>query len=101
MNVTLKVPATTQQVRDALAKFPGVRVIDDRAANLFPTPLKASGKDDVLVGRIRPDASRLPAQPTAADYDKPALGFDLFICGDQLRKGAALNAIQIAEMLAI
>lgn len=100
VNVTLKKPATTQQIRDALAKFPGVQVIDDRARNLFPTPLKASGKDDVLVGRIRPDASRLPPNATAADYEKPALAFDLFICGDQLRKGAALNAVQIAELLA-
>ncbi|HVU64986.1 MAG TPA: aspartate-semialdehyde dehydrogenase [Phycisphaerales bacterium] len=99
VNVTLKRPATTQQLRDALAKFPGVKVVDDRARNLFPTPLKASGKDDVLVGRIRPDASRLPTNPTPADCDKPALSFDLFICGDQLRKGAALNAIQIAELL--
>ncbi len=99
VNVTLKTPATTQQVRDTIAKFPGVQIIDDRAANLFPTPLKASGKDNVLVGRIRPDASRLPAHATQADYDKPALSFDLFICGDQLRKGAALNAVQIAEML--
>jgi aspartate-semialdehyde dehydrogenase len=99
VNVTLKKPATTQQIRDVLAKFPGVQVVDDRAKNLFPTPLKASGKDDVLVGRIRPDASRLPAKPTPADYERPALSFDLFICGDQLRKGAALNAVQIAEML--
>ena len=48
---------------------------------------------------IRPDASRLPPSPTPADYEKPATSFDLFICGDQLRKGAALNAVQIAEML--
>jgi aspartate-semialdehyde dehydrogenase len=99
VNVTLKRPATTQQVREVISKFPGVQIVDDRTGNLFPTPLKASGKDDVLVGRIRPDASRLPAKATAADYEKPALSFDLFICGDQLRKGAALNAVQIAEML--
>jgi len=101
VNVTLKRPATTQQIRDTLAKFPGVKVVDDRAANLFPTPLKASGKDDVLVGRIRPDPSRLPANPTPADYEKPCTSFDLFICGDQLRKGAALNAVQIAELLTL
>lgn len=101
VNVTLKRPATTQQVREALAKFPGVTIVDDRAGNAFPTPLKASGKDDVLVGRIRPDPSRLPANATAADYDQPCLSFDLFICGDQLRKGAALNAVQIAEMLTL
>lgn len=99
VNVTLKRPATTRQVRDALAAFPGVSLVDDRARNLFPTPLKASGKDDVLVGRIRPDSSRLPPTATAADYDAPCLSFDLFICGDQLRKGAALNAVQIAELL--
>jgi aspartate-semialdehyde dehydrogenase len=99
VNVTLRTPATTAQVRDALAAFPGVRIVDDRAANSFPTPLKASGGDDVLVGRIRPDPSRLPPTATAADYQKPCPAFDLFICGDQLRKGAALNAVQIAEML--
>lgn len=99
VNVTLKSPATTDQIRDVLARFQGVQVVDDRARNLFPTPLKASGKDDILVGRIRPDASRLPAGAGPAEYAKPALSFDLFICGDQLRKGAALNAVQIAEML--
>ena len=71
-------------------------IVDDRAGNKFPTPLKASGKDDVLVGRIRPDASR----PAAGKDPRAAtVGFDLFVCGDQLRKGAALNAIQIAELL--
>lgn len=99
VNVTLKSPATTEQVREVLAKFPGVTVVDDRAQNRFPTPLKASGKDDVLVGRIRPDASRLPANAAADAYARPCVGFDLFVCGDQLRKGAALNAVQIAEML--
>ena len=108
VNVTLKTPATTQQVRDAIARFPGVQIIDDRAANLFPTPLKASGKDAVLVGRIRPDLSChylaalgkvVPGAPQTLDYNAPCYSFDLFICGDQLRKGAALNAVQIAEML--
>jgi aspartate-semialdehyde dehydrogenase len=93
INVTLSRPATTDQVRAALAAFPGVSIVDDRAANAFPTPLKASGKDDVLVGRIRPDPSRCD------DPTRPATGFDLFVCGDQLRKGAALNAVQIAELL--
>ena len=112
VNVTLKTPATTQQVRDAIARFPGVQIIDDRAANLFPTPLKASGKDAVLVGRIRPDPSchylaapvnvvgkGVPGAQQPLDYNGTFRSFDLFICGDQLRKGAALNAVQIAEML--
>ncbi len=99
VNVTLKTPATTEQVREVLAKFPGVRVVDDRAGNRFPTPLKASGIDDVLVGRIRPDASRLPANAGPAEYQRPTVAFDLFVCGDQLRKGAALNAVQIAEIV--
>ena len=54
----------------------------------FPTPLEASDKDDVFVGRIRRDISR-------ADNK----GLDLFVCGDQIKKGAALNAVQIAELL--
>ncbi len=101
VNITLSRPATTAQVRAALESFPGVRIIDDRAGNRFPTPLKASGGDDVLVGRIRLDPSQ-PAHSsqstTTSPDDTPSVGFDLFVCGDQLRKGAALNAVQIAEL---
>lgn len=106
VNITLRKEATVRQLRAALEAFPGVQIVDDHASNGFPTPLKASGKDDVLVGRIRPDASRLPPDTLAALArskggldDVPCTGFDLFICGDQLRKGAALNAVQIAELL--
>ena len=91
INVTLKKATTEEQVRGALSKAAGVSIVDDRAANRFPTPLKASGGDDVLVGRIRRD----PAGPVKG----PTTTFDLFIAGDQLRKGAALNAVQIAELL--
>jgi aspartate-semialdehyde dehydrogenase len=70
----------------ALKDAPGVTVVDDRAGNVFPMPLDASGKDDVLVGRVRDDIS----SPN---------GLCLFACGDQLLKGAALNAVQIAELL--
>ena len=66
---------------------PGVRVVDRLADGEYPTPLDAAGIDDVLVGRIR--------QPAG---DQLALA--LFACGDNLRKGAALNAVQIAELLA-
>jgi aspartate-semialdehyde dehydrogenase len=65
-----------------------VRVVDDRAANRFPEPIDAAGRDEVLVGRIRQDWSQ--------DGQR---GIDLFVAGDQIRKGAALNAIQIAERL--
>ena len=77
---------TEDEVREALRHAPGVRVVDDRADNRFPTPLEASGKEEVLVGRIRKDVSH----PNA---------ISLFACGDQLLKGAALNAVQIAEKL--
>jgi len=73
-------------IRDALAAFPGVEVIDDREANIFPMPLHASGRDEVFVGRIREDLSC----PNA---------IDLFLSGDQILKGAALNGYQIAECL--
>lgn len=73
-----------ESVRRVLEGAAGVRVVDDRAANRFPTPLEASGQDDVLVGRIRRD----PFDPRS---------LSLFACGDQLLKGAALNALQIAE----
>jgi aspartate-semialdehyde dehydrogenase len=76
------------EARALLSKAPGVSIIDDRKNNRFPMPLDASGKDDVYVGRIRRDIS--------LDGDK---GLHLFVCGDQLRKGAALNAVQIAELM--
>jgi aspartate-semialdehyde dehydrogenase len=62
--------------------------VDDRKANRFPMPIEASGGDDVLVGRIRRDASLADGR-----------GLHFICCGDQLRKGAALNAVQIAELL--
>ncbi|KAM4119795.1 hypothetical protein ACJW30_03G086500 [Castanea mollissima] len=74
--------------RDILKNAPGVVVIDDRVSNHFPTPLYVSNKDDVAVGRIRRDVSQEGND-----------GLDIFVCGDQIRKGAALNAVQIAEML--
>lgn len=106
VNVTLARPASERDVRHALLEAErtgrGIRVVDDRAGNKFPTPLKASGGDDVLIGRIRPDLSQpvpgtAPGTPIAPDA--PARGFEMFIAGDQLRKGAALNAVQIAEAL--
>lgn len=80
-------PVTEQEARAVLAAAPGVRLVDDRATNTFPMPLAASGQDDTLVGRIRNDMSR------------PG-GIAFFVAGDQVRKGAALNAVQIAELLA-
>lgn len=73
-----------EAAREALNAAPGVRVVDDRENNRFPTPRGATGGDDVLVGRLRPD----PSDPNA---------LCLLLAGDQLRKGAALNAVQIAE----
>lgn len=71
-----------------LQQAPGVRVVDDRAANHFPMPSEASGQDDVLVGRLRTNMGD-PSQRSLA----------MFVVGDQLLKGAALNAVQIAESL--
>jgi aspartate-semialdehyde dehydrogenase len=102
ITVTLKRPATEAQVRAALAGGASVRVVDDRAGNAFPTPLKATGGDEVLVGRIRPDLARVHelhgpnATPTAATTcDR----WSLLVTGDQLRTGAALTAVKIAELL--
>ena len=77
---------SVDEARRILSKAPGVRVVDDRAKNYFPMPIEASGELDVLVGRIRED-------PTVPN------GLALFISGDQLLKGAAWNAVQIAEFL--
>jgi aspartate-semialdehyde dehydrogenase len=74
------------EARLAMADFPGVAVMDDPTSDLFPTPLDAAGGDEVLVGRVRRAGGRLDA-------------LQLFAVGDNLRKGAALNAVQIAEAL--
>jgi len=88
INLQFADPITPEEVREILSAAPGLRVVDDRSKNMFPMPLTASGQDDVLVGRIRQDLS----QPDGR-------GIEMFVSGDQIRKGAALNAIQIAEML--
>jgi aspartate-semialdehyde dehydrogenase len=81
-------PITEDEVRALLAAAPGVRIVDDRAANHFPMPIEASGQGDVLAGRIRRDLS-----------DPSGRSISLFVAADQLLKGAALNAVQIAELL--
>jgi aspartate-semialdehyde dehydrogenase len=77
-----------QDVRTMLLDAPGVKIVDDRVKNHFPMPVEASGQDDVLVGRIRKDLS-----------DASGHSISMFVAADQLLKGAALNAIQIAELL--
>jgi len=86
INLTLEKELSVAQIRDIIAKAPGCRLVDDVANKKYPMPIDASFQDDVLVGRIRKDIS----QPN---------GIDLFVSGDQLLKGAALNAVQIAEYL--
>jgi aspartate-semialdehyde dehydrogenase len=81
-------PITPEQVRALLEKAPGVRVVDDWANNYFPMPRDASGQGDVLAGRIRKDLS-----------DPSGKSISMFVAADQLLKGAALNAVQIAELL--
>jgi aspartate-semialdehyde dehydrogenase len=88
INLEFTDPITEDEVRDLLSTAPGVSIIDDREKNRFPMPIDATGKDDCFVGRIRQDES-IP--------DKR--GINIFVVGDQLRKGAALNAVQIAEKL--
>ena len=84
MHATFDRPISVNEGRDVLSRAEGVQLRDDPAAELYPTPLEAAGIDDVLVGRIR--------QPEG--HDDQLL---LFACADNLRKGAALNAVQIAE----
>jgi aspartate-semialdehyde dehydrogenase len=88
INLEFSDPITADEVRDLLSTAPGVALMDDRAKNRFPMPIDATGKDDVFVGRIRQDDS-LPDNR----------GINIWVAGDQLRKGAALNAVQIAERL--
>ena len=88
LTVELARPVAPAEAREILAAAPGIRIVDDREANHFPMPNEASGQGDVLVGRVRRDGSD-PSGRTLA----------LFVAGDQLLKGAALNAVQIAEHL--
>lgn len=86
INLEFEQPFPPAKAREILATAPGVKLVEDWQANYFPMPIEASGRDEVLVGRIRQDISH-------------ACGLELWLSGDQIRKGAALNAIQIAELL--
>lgn len=86
VNIEFERPVSPEQARNCLASAPGVRLCDDPASQTYPLPLEAAGEDDVRVGRIRADLS-LPT------------GLNLWVAGDNLLKGAALNAVQIAEVL--
>lgn len=86
INLEFETPLSANEAREILSQAPGVQVVEDWKANYFPMPVEATGRDEVLVGRIRQDISH-------------PCGLEIWVCGDQIRKGAALNAIQIAELL--
>lgn len=86
VNVETEVKITAEEARKALSEFPGVKVCDKPQSFEYPMPIDAAGKDECFVGRIR------------EDYTIPT-GLNFWVVGDQLRKGAALNAVQIAEVL--
>ncbi|HCE43722.1 MAG TPA: aspartate-semialdehyde dehydrogenase [Lentisphaeria bacterium] len=88
LNLEFEKDITPEEARQILSKAPGIQLRDDPKNKIYPMPIEASGMYDVLVGRIRQDISR---------DDKR--GLDIFISGDQILKGAALNAVQIAEVL--
>jgi aspartate-semialdehyde dehydrogenase len=88
VNIEFERPITPAEARAILSKAPGLQVVDDPANKKYPMPIDASGMYDCLVGRIRQDVSRDDGR-----------GIELFVSGDQLLKGAALNAVQIAELL--
>ena len=86
VNIQTKSPISADEVRSLLNDAPGVCVMDNPELSIYPTPRDSAGSDDVSVGRIRSDVSH-------------PCGIDLWCVGDNLRKGAALNAVQIAEAL--
>ncbi|WP_341527109.1 aspartate-semialdehyde dehydrogenase [Nostoc sp. UHCC 0302] len=86
INLEFETPFSPDEAREILSNSPGVKLLEDWGTNHFPMPIEATGKDEVLVGRIRQDISH-------------PCGLELWLCGDQIRKGAALNAVQIAELL--
>ena len=88
LTVEFERPMSREEATRILSDAPGVRIVDDIEANHFPMPNEASEQGDVLVGRLRPDMS-----------DPSGHTLQMFVSGDQLLKGAALNAVQIAELL--
>ena len=86
VNLELESPLSVEETKAALADFPGVVVQDNPAEMVYPMPLYTSGRNEVFVGRIRMDES-------------VTHGLNLWVVGDQIRKGAALNALQIAELM--
>jgi aspartate-semialdehyde dehydrogenase len=86
INIETKKKITRAQAIRILSKAPGVKVVDDVKSSLYPLPINADGRDETFVGRIREDIS-IPN------------GLNLWVVSDNLRKGAALNAVQIAEIL--
>ncbi|GHV15946.1 aspartate-semialdehyde dehydrogenase [Fibrobacterales bacterium] len=86
LNIRLSKKASVEEIYEVLLGAPGVQVLEEPSKNRWAMPIDASGKDPVLVGRVRTDLSQENT-------------FDMWVVGDQIRKGAALNAIQIAELL--
>lgn len=86
LNVTFSQPVTVEEAYATLKDAAGLKILEDREANRFAMPIDASGQDDVFCGRVRKD----PSFPNT---------LDLWVVGDQLLKGAALNAVQIAELI--
>jgi aspartate-semialdehyde dehydrogenase len=86
VNAETEVPVSPDKAREAFARFPGITLWDDPSQNRYPMPVTVEGQDDCFVGRIRQDLTL----PNALNF---------WVVGDQLRKGAALNGIQIAELL--
>jgi aspartate-semialdehyde dehydrogenase len=87
INLEFDAPFEVEKARQILSQAPGIQLLENWQTNYFPMPMEATGRDEVLVGRIRQDLSH-------------ANGLELWLSGDQIRKGAALNAVQIAELLA-
>jgi aspartate-semialdehyde dehydrogenase len=86
LNVETEEKVSVERAREVFAKFPGLRVVDDPEHGRYPMPLTVEGQDECVVGRIREDLSH-------------PRGLNFWVVGDQLRKGAATNAVQIAELL--
>ena len=86
VNAEFEHPVSVERAREVLAKAPGIELVDEPQSNRYPMPLNVTGKDNCQVGRVRVDCAL-------------ENGLSFWVSGDQLLKGAALNAVQIAELL--